>query len=216
MIIQIGMLLVGLVAIISGQFGWGKTIYLKGKKARIAGLILLIPILFTICSILLMIAADLTDGLISAETLERELGNSERGIWIFALATALAYVNFHITPRETKTHSGCLKPWLVFISLGAFVSIYYLYSAPNFRESVFPSSPSWISVVLSIISVLQVIFCVAIWRWKKWGIFGYITSVVMTTGIGLTVGVDVLPPLLGLSDIVVIGLLVKPRWQFFD
>ena len=213
MIIQIGMLIVGLYVIISGKFGIGEASYLEGRKARIAGLILLTPLLFTLCSVLLLSSAELTGGFVNSETLKRELGNTERGLWRSALVIALAYVNFHGTSRETKTRSGCLGPWLIVTSLGTvFVAVNYF--NPNFRQAV--SALPWAFVAFTVIRGLQIICCIAIWMWKKWGVFGYIAAEVTWLGINLVTARSNMDFVLGLSSVVVLVLLVKPKWRFFE
>ena len=181
---------------------------------RIAGLILLIPPLFALGSITLF-AISSTGEFINSETLKRQLASSERSVWQSALPLALAYVNFYVTPREAKIRSGCLGPWLIYISFVAILFIYY-YLNPDVTRLIYPLAPQWIPIALTIISVLKVTFCVVIWMWKKWGVFGYIAADVTTLVINLTYGISILGSFLSLSSIAIIGLLVKPKWQFFE
>jgi hypothetical protein len=52
--------------------------------------------------------------------------------------------------------------------------------------------------------------------WKRWGVFGYIAADVTTLVINLTYGISILGSFLSLSSIAIIGLLVKPKWRFFE
>lgn len=205
MVILIAMLIAGLYLVISGKFGLGETVYLEGRRARIAGLIMLAPILPTCCLISLGAILESTGGFVSKEILDHVVVSSTTASWHAALQIALAYVNFHVTSRETKTRGGCLTLWLVFWLIGAIT--YQLQWA----------YPEWAPVALS---VIQVIFCIAIWKWKKWGVLGFIAAMLIWPVIGLFSSDFILETstrfLYQLSGAFTLGLLVKPKWHFFE
>jgi hypothetical protein len=200
------MLIAGLYMVIFGRTGLGGEKSLRGKRARIAGLILLAPILFTFCLGLLSAASDkdITDRAMAV------LGVT----WYMALSIALAYINFHIVSRETKTRGGCLTIWLGSTLLGGLLIPYWTLQHP--------AVPVWMSVAGGIAAVFQMISIVGVWMWKKWGVFALIASLVMNWVLSALFQYAAYPgsPIPGvitsaLGSTITLYLLLRPKWHFF-
>ena len=196
------MLVAGLYMIISGKAGLGGERSLKGAKARIAGLILVAPILLTLCFI--------PFGIILNETALDFALATLNSIWYAAMMIAPAYINFHTVSRETKARGGCLTIWLGITLLSGIMTLYM-------TLQIYPSAPAWMFVASGVIAVLQAISITAIWMWKKWGVSGLIASVVVNWILTLVQGGTILGVIISaFSFTVTFYLLIKPKWHFFD
>ena len=205
MIFLIVSLLAGLYFLISGKVGFGKTVYLEGSQARIAGLIFLAPVAL---ALLLLAAGNVSDTQAFTQA-TTALGNA---ILMNGLLIGLAFINFHSVSRETRERGGCLTASLAYF---AFVAVMLLY----FSLFSMPTAPSSIKNVMIRISILEIVCIVGIWLWKKWGVLGFaILSMIapitayLSTGSALYMFTSLI---LSLSVLLVLYLLVKPKWQFF-
>ena len=71
---------------------------------------------------------------------------------------------------------------------------------------------TWAIPVFGISSLLNVASAVAIWRWRRWGVYGFVvtSALVFITNVGR--GVPILHGALGLLGIVILGVLIRPVW----
>jgi uncharacterized membrane protein YqjE len=205
-------LIAGLVYVISGKVSYNKTVYLEGTKARIAGLIFLAPVglmlvILGIVFILVVFGINISDS-------SSKLVDAFASIMVFnGFLIGLAYINFHSVLRETKERGGCLTRWLIFMAL---VMIYVIGGA---QKSI--SNGQWSNYVSIVISAFEIIFFVGIWFWKKWGVIAYIAITLLSPIVAfLRTDYSILQAFVSLisslSYILILYLLVKPKWQFFE
>lgn len=212
MIYLIASLIAGLFFLISGKIKFGKTLYLEGSKARIAGLIFLAPlglILFLFIIVFLFAIFGITISESSSDLIDNFSSTFVRNGFLIGLA----YINFHSVSRETKDRSGCLTYWLVYAAAIVILLIYFF--LPNIS-----SSTNWLTSVIIGVSVLQLISIIGIWFWKKWGVFGYAILNLISPLIAFLNTESALQALnslvQSLSLLLVLYLLTKPKWQFFE
>jgi len=115
--------------------------------------------------------------------------------------------------EEEKVH-GCLTLLLI----GAILAVMRLVAAiigggPEQWSNL--SGPSWYLVVFAGLALANLGFLIAIWRWKKWGVFALIASSVIAVLINLMIGVRIPNALSPLIAIAILVVLVKPRWHLF-
>lgn len=207
LIVIIIMGIVGLFALVSGRLVGKNYAHLNAKIVRITGLILLIPSLFIVFSIILLLIAGYSIEDINSESLQSEILAPNQTLWIYSLAIALANVNYHSVVNEERERSGCLVWWLAYTCYLPFIILYTIYAVPNF--------PSWAFGAYLTIFLATLFFCFAIWRWSKWGVYGYIIATFVLLGMSIaTMGFHI-ASFLVLGNILVIWLLIKPKWQFF-
>jgi len=201
----------GLFYLISGKVTFNKTTYLEGTKARIAGLIFLLPAILTISIIgvviiLSAVGANISDS--SSNLLDSFASTLVRNGFLIGLA----YINFYSASQDANTQSGCLRYWLGYT---AIISLLVFWFIPTLTSDV---GLYKIAVVSS--SMLQIIFIVGIWLWKKWGVFGYaatnfVSPIIAFLRIGSFPDI-VISIIQSLSFILVLYLLVKPKWKSFE
>ena len=102
-----------------------------------------------------------------------------------------------------KKRHGCLTAWLIaMIVLNAATALIYLVGGEVVRSAV-PASASWIFPVLIVFAVFNVVCSVALFRWKKWGFWGFCVSSAVALAVNLSAGLGIGQCLLGL-----VGLLL--------
>jgi len=123
----------------------------------------------------------------------------------------------NMTRITEKNHGTLLTIWLVLILIGNFFSsISYLFSISTFT-SIYPNISPGIFYFVGILTFANVICVIFLFNWKKWAFFAFcgvtaiaviLNSFVMTLGIG--------PLLSGLIRVLILYLLLKPKWDLLE
>jgi len=70
--------------------------------------------------------------------------------------------------------------------------------------------------IIPIVPILNIVFSVAVWKWKRWGVFGLgVMSIAASFVSGWSVLFFYLAPV-GLVGIIVLAILVRPIWKHFE
>lgn len=213
MIYLIASFVAGIILLISGKVKLGKTLYLEGTKARIAGLIFLVPVGLAILIIIAGPIYESIGNIADIQVYEQGLNNLASALVRNGILIGLAYINFHSVSREAKDRGGCLTYGIAYAAFIAALLAYY-------SLADFPSSPVWIRNILIGLSVLEIISLIGIWFWSKWGVFAYASLALVSPMIAFLNTQSLLPVFLSiiqsLSLVLVLYFLVKPKWQFFE
>jgi hypothetical protein len=205
-------LVAGLFFLISGKVKYGKTLYLEGTKARIAGLIFLAPVGLILFSLMIIFLLAIF-GIVISESSSDLIDNFASVFVRNCFLIGLAYINFYSVSRETKEQAGCLRYWLGYAIIISLSIVWFFLPALMANTDFF-------TVAAIGISILQLIFIIGIWLWKKWGVFGYAVANLITPIIAFlragSFSDTVISLTQALSLILVLFLLVKPKWQFFE
>ena len=106
---------------------------------------------------------------------------------------------------EEKKRGTFLTVWLILILI-ANVAIALFYAALSFTSDIY--------TLFAIISFFNVSFTVALFRWDKWGFYGFCGSTVVTFIINLILGAG-LTSVLGFVSIFILYIAMKPKWEYF-
>lgn len=105
---------------------------------------------------------------------------------------------------EPKQRHGCLTTYLVFMMVvNSATSILYLVGAEGIKQSV-PNIPDWAFPILSIVGIFNLACAIALFRWKKWGFWGFVASSVGAFLINLSIGLGIGSAVGGLIGIAVL------------
>jgi hypothetical protein len=106
--------------------------------------------------------------------------------------------------NDTKQRHGCLTAWLVLmIVINAATALIYLFGSGMISESL-PSSPGWLFPVLAVASIFNVICAVVLFKWKKWGFYGFVVTSVVAFVINLMIGINPAQAFLGLVGLAIL------------
>lgn len=118
-------------------------------------------------------------------------------------------------PDQEEKRGGCLTTFLVLmIIFNSLTTIFYLVANENTLK--LPQNvPSWTIYLFSIFGILNTVFAILVWKWKKIGVYGFILSALVIFGINMSNGVG-FTSFIGLLGPAILVLLVKPVWQHLD
>ncbi len=114
-----------------------------------------------------------------------------------------------------KKRGGCLTAWLIFMLIAnSLTALYYLVSLA-IGEGL-PGIPQWAKYILAVGCILNIVFAVAILRWKRWGVYGFGFVSIVAFIFNLATGLPIFNPIaaLGLVGIIVLVILVRPVWEY--
>lgn len=111
---------------------------------------------------------------------------------------------------QTKQRHGCLTAWLILMMIGnAATALIYLLTEPK----QLPNSPIELNrttmTLLCLVSLINIIFAVGLWYWKKWAFFGFGLTAVLMFITNLNMGIDIASAALGLIGIMLLFLVLQ-------
>lgn len=107
-------------------------------------------------------------------------------------------------PPPLKQRHGCLTAYLVLmIVANSATALIYLVGSEDIRRSV-PNMPDLVFPVLIAAGIFNLICAIALFRWKKWGFWGFVVSAVVVFAINLSGGVGIASALGGLVGVAIL------------
>lgn len=94
-------------------------------------------------------------------------------------------------------------------------SLSYLLAGNMIKNSL-KIQQEWIIPVLGFLSLVNIVFAIGIWNWKKWGIYGVYIVALIAFVINISLGVSVVRSLFGLALPVVLFFLIRPLWEHYS
>lgn len=111
------------------------------------------------------------------------------------------------TPSVVRKRHGCLTAWLVLMLISNLVAVLANAGSASVRQ-YYPNAPGWAFPALIIVGILNIVFVIALFRWKKWGFWGCAATTVVAFVVNLLVGLNVLTAVIGLAGpLILFGIL---------
>ena len=111
---------------------------------------------------------------------------------------------------------GCLTAYLLLgLILNPLSVLWFLLKMRGIQENLPPIARLAVPV-LTFIGLVNIAFLLVIWKWKRWGCYGFCVSTFAVFLYNVIIGVSVVWTLLGLLPIVVIVILIRPIWHHFE
>ena len=93
-------------------------------------------------------------------------------------------------PSQPKQRHGCLTAYLVFIIIANSASAFmYIVGREAIRQNL-PDMPDWAFPVLIAFGVLNLVCAIALFKWKKWGFWGFTFSACIVLVVNLAIGLS--------------------------
>jgi hypothetical protein len=132
----------------------------------------------------------------------------------------------NIEYKETemlKERHGCVTTWLVFmIVANSLIGLIYLLVPESISKEMEVKIPIYILSILGLIAIANVVFSLALFKWKLWGFYGFIVSSLASFIINLLIGTEAVQSVMGLIGIAFLyGVLqIKKNnisaWNYMD
>lgn len=105
---------------------------------------------------------------------------------------------------EGKKRHGCLLAYLIFLLVANSAAILmYLFFGGFIRDNQ-PGLPIWALPVLIVFGIVNLICAIALFKWKKWGFWGYCISAAIVFIINIAIGLGVGQSVMGLVGVAIL------------
>jgi hypothetical protein len=100
---------------------------------------------------------------------------------------------------DENSRHGCLTAFLV-VGIAANTIVILMYTLGSAAmQAIQPNLPNWALPVLVGLGICNIAFFLAVFRWRRWGFYGFIATSVIAVIVNLSIGLSVVSSLLGLS-----------------
>ena len=106
-----------------------------------------------------------------------------------------------------------LRLWMIFSAMSAYIYFRSL-SGVWIAISVL-HHPAWAVPWLGFLSIVNFVCVVAIWKWKRWGMYGLAASATVVFIITM-ISLNFFTAIISVSGVIIIGLLVRKVWSQLD
>lgn len=113
-----------------------------------------------------------------------------------------------------KKRSGCLSTLLVFLMVVYILGAVGSFLAGPLMKGNIPGYAPGSGPITGIMYLIYVIFLIGIWRYKKWGFYGYLGVTIVGIIIELYLGGGIAGALLSLVFPIILFLLIRPIWSY--
>lgn len=115
-----------------------------------------------------------------------------------------------VNVAEAPKRGGCLTAFLIVAMIGnVLLSLFQWLSVQNLYVSDKPHA-----FLGGTLNAVAVVFAIAVWKWKRWGVYGYIGTIGVSILLNLMVG-QILFAVQGLVPIALLIGLLRPVWKDF-
>ncbi|MGB7327921.1 MAG: hypothetical protein WBD31_23805 [Rubripirellula sp.] len=111
---------------------------------------------------------------------------------------------------DTKQRHGCLTAWLLLmLVMNAIVVIVYLVNGQAIQTQLHPSAPDWVIPALTIGGILNVVFFLALFSWKRWGFWGLVLTYTFGSVVNLAAGLTIQQVLGSLIGLLILFIVLR-------
>jgi len=106
-------------------------------------------------------------------------------------------------PDDKKRH-GCLTAFLIFtLVANAAGALMFLLGGQMLKEGS-PEVSAWTFPVLGVLAALNLVFAIALFKWKKWGFWGFVVTTLAALAVQIPGGYGIGQSLTGLIGVIVL------------
>lgn len=119
-------------------------------------------------------------------------------------------------PNAPRDRGGCLTALLILMMVvNPLTGLVYLAAGDAVKRTL-PSAPDWAIPMLTIACFAQFAFALAMFRYKRWGLYGSLGLTAMTLVVNLYIGINPVQAIMGAAALPsFLIVLIKPRWHMF-
>lgn len=114
-----------------------------------------------------------------------------------------------------RNRGGCLTAFLVLMMIvNPLTALFYLLGGEQAHRAI-PQAPGWVIPVLGVACLGNLACAIAVWSWKKWGMYGFLGISALGFGVNLFAGLGA-GALTGLIGPALLLALVYPQWNSME
>lgn len=115
---------------------------------------------------------------------------------------------------KKKVRGGWLTGAIVLVILHGLMMLGVVYGNEYLLSN---SVPTWFVYSVIGVAIADIVAGVALWRWKGWGFYLYLVATIIIIGLGImATGYGMLWSFSRLIPFVIVGYIMRPKWQYFD
>ena len=108
-----------------------------------------------------------------------------------------------------KSRHGCLTAYLVLvIVVNSGVALFYLWGTGILKRA-FPSAPPWLFVLMAFLNLFNLVFAIALFRWKKWGFWGFCGTTAIALVLNILLGMGIWATLNGVLGVIILYAILQ-------
>jgi len=115
---------------------------------------------------------------------------------------------------KTRERGIWLSICLILIVLHSIVVALFVYTAANQPDA--PASFPWYIIVLVISVIVKLVGAIAIWNWRRWGLYLYTGGVVLAVITGLMLTGSLYLVFVYVLPLAILGWLLKDKYSYFQ
>ena len=112
----------------------------------------------------------------------------------------------------TEGRGILLSLWLALI-VAANVYLAWLYLTRGASISSVTSQAPWVPPAFGALAIANVVSAIAVWRWKKWGVYLNAAAALMSFVLNVLIGISPVSAAVGLLGPVILIVLVRSHWS---
>jgi len=117
--------------------------------------------------------------------------------------------------NPTKTRGFWLSAFLILMLLANAATAFTYFSNPTLIVDLYPKVTTSFVYSLGLMAVINFLFAVLIWCWKKIGVYGFYLNALIAVGINIYLGVNIGTVLFALVGPALLYFLTRSRWASF-
>jgi membrane-associated HD superfamily phosphohydrolase len=111
---------------------------------------------------------------------------------------------------EQKQRHGCVTAWLILIIvLNSLTALLYLLAGDYIQQNLPTEIPTYMMILLAVLAILNVLFAILLFTWKKIGFWGFIITSIAAVVINLSLNLGIAQSLIGLLGVVILWAVLQ-------
>ena len=119
------------------------------------------------------------------------------------------------TMIEERKRSFWLSAFLIIMFITNPLTAFSYFSYPEALMQTYPILSINLMYFMGVLAILNTLFVVAIWSWKKIGVYGIYFTISIAFMINLYIGVDLFGSIMGLAGVLIIFVTTRKNWSHF-
>ncbi len=118
---------------------------------------------------------------------------------------------------ETEKKRGALLTiWLILMLIFNGITALSYLLVGEFIASALSPIPIWAIYSLGVFALLNLVFTIFLFMWKRWAFFAFCGSAGIVFIINLVIEIGIVSALLGLIGPVILYLIMRSKWNLFE
>jgi len=119
-------------------------------------------------------------------------------------------------PVESKKRGWLLSAFLVLMFIANPFTAFSYFANPEAIIQIYPTLSESLIYFMGLLALLNFVLAIAVWSWKKVGVYGIYITMALAFCINIYVGLGLVSSLMGLIGAIIIFFTTKSRWGHFS